>query len=270
MWPLYVLFSKILNVEAAAEEEEEDDDDVIDGIVGKWHDQDLSMSHFVEVPHVNQLQSWDCGLACVVMVLNTVGVSDCSIEALADISSTTSIWTVDLAYLLKRFSVRFSYFTVTIGANPSYSVETYYKEQLPTDVLRVDMLFEKASEEGINILCRSINEKEISCLILSGKYIVIALVNQYKLSRTWLEDAILSSLDDSNREYVGHYIVICGYDADSDEFEIRDPASSRKNEKISSKCLEEARKSFGTDEDLLVVSSLSFSSHHQEVKSIFP
>ncbi|CAI0443455.1 unnamed protein product [Linum tenue] len=178
MWPLYVLFSKILNVEAAAEEEEEDDDDVIDGIVGKWHDQDLSMSHFVEVPHVNQLQSWDCGLACVVMVLNTVGVSDCSIEALADISSTTS--------------------------------------------------------------------------------------------RTWLEDAILSSLDDSNREYVGHYIVICGYDADSDEFEIRDPASSRKNEKISSKCLEEARKSFGTDEDLLVVSSLSFSSHHQEVKSIFP
>lgn len=25
----------------------------------------------------------------------------------------------------------------------------------------------------------------------------------------------------------GHYVVICGYDADTDEFEIRDPASSR-------------------------------------------
>lgn len=26
---------------------------------------------------------------------------------------------------------------------------------------------------------------------------------------------------------LGHYIVICGYDAGTDEFEIRDPATSR-------------------------------------------
>lgn len=25
----------------------------------------------------------------------------------------------------------------------------------------------------------------------------------------------------------GHYVVICGYDMETDEFEIRDPASSR-------------------------------------------
>lgn len=30
-----------------------------------------------------------------------------------------------------------------------------------------------------------------------------------------------------NHVYAGHYVVICGYDADTDEFEIRDPASSR-------------------------------------------
>lgn len=30
-----------------------------------------------------------------------------------------------------------------------------------------------------------------------------------------------------NHVYTGHYIVICGYDTDADEFEIRDPASSR-------------------------------------------
>jgi hypothetical protein len=27
--------------------------------------------------------------------------------------------------------------------------------------------------------------------------------------------------------FAGHYVVICGYDADACEFEIRDPASSR-------------------------------------------
>ncbi|CAN0837758.1 Guanylyl cyclase 1 [Linum grandiflorum] len=160
MWPLYFL-SKILNVET-----DEDESQVIDRLVGKWQDTAVSISHFVEVPHVNQLHSWDCGLACIVMVLNTVGIGDCSIKALEDMCDTNS--------------------------------------------------------------------------------------------RTWLEDAILSSLENSDPEYVGHYIVICGYDSGSDEFEIRDPASSRKHERISSKCLEEARKSFGTDEDLLLVNCLFF------------
>ncbi|CAL5357223.1 unnamed protein product [Camellia sinensis] len=40
----------------------------------------------------------------------------------------------------------------------------------------------------------------------------------------------------------------------TDEFEIRDPASSGKHEKVTSKRLEEARKSFGIDEDLLLIS----------------
>ncbi|CAL5408621.1 unnamed protein product [Camellia sinensis] len=53
---------------------------------------------------------------------------------------------------------------------------------------------------------------------------------------------------------MGHYVVICGYDAMTDEFEIRDPASSGKHEKVTSKRLEEARKSFGIDEDLLLIS----------------
>lgn len=42
-------------------------------------------------------------------------------------TSVCSIWTVDLAYLLQRFSVTFSYFTVTFGANPNYCVESFYK-----------------------------------------------------------------------------------------------------------------------------------------------
>lgn len=38
-----------------------------------------------------------------------------------------SIWTVDLAYILQKFSISFSYYTVTFGVNPNYSVETFYK-----------------------------------------------------------------------------------------------------------------------------------------------
>ncbi|XP_058109384.1 guanylyl cyclase 1 isoform X2 [Magnolia sinica] len=214
----------------------------------------LPRSHFVKVPHVHQLRNWDCGLACVLMVLRTLGVDHCDIHSLGKLCSTTSIWTVDLAYLLHKFSVSFSFLTVTLGANPKFSVETFYKEQLPNDLGRVDGLFQKALEAGINIECRSISSEEISVLILSGRYIAVALVDKYKLSRSWLEGICISGCYGGTSGYTGHYVVICGYDADVDEFEIRDPASCRKCERVSLECLEEARKSFGTDEDILLVS----------------
>ncbi|KAH0907844.1 hypothetical protein HID58_039671 [Brassica napus] len=262
MWPLCFLLNKILKVQGRSEEGQ--DGDSISPKYSQFDHSFVTTSHgslnapssssHMEVPHVHQLASWDCGLACVLMVLRASGITSCTIEDLAEICSTNSIWTVDLAYLLQRFCVEFSYCTITFGANPNYSIEEFYKEQLPEDLLRVDLLFRKAHESGIVIQCRSVSIDEISCLLLSGNYIAIALVDQDKLSKSWLEEVIVAGLHSSNSSYTGHYIVICGYDAVKNEFEIRDPASSKMHERVSSKCLENARKSFGTDEDLLLIS----------------
>ncbi|KAL6581006.1 hypothetical protein OROMI_006929 [Orobanche minor] len=220
-----------------------------------------AVSNFIEVPHINQEHTWDCGLACVIMVLRALGVYDCNIQELEELCCTTSvpfvilipgecgIWTVDLAYLLQKFSVSFTYCTVTLGANPDFSVETFYKllllesfsgtnsmfdrvigndkmqDQLPNDLIRVNMLFQEARESGILIECRSVSATEISGLILSGNYVVIALVDQYKLSHSGLEDVCVSDFYGGSPGYTGHYVVICGYDAVTNEFEIRDPAS---------------------------------------------
>ncbi|KAH6787206.1 guanylyl cyclase 1 [Perilla frutescens var. hirtella] len=46
-------------------------------------------SHFVEVPHINQQNTWDCGLACTLMVLQALGVCDYTIQELVDIYCTT-------------------------------------------------------------------------------------------------------------------------------------------------------------------------------------
>ncbi|GMH26807.1 hypothetical protein Nepgr_028650 [Nepenthes gracilis] len=262
MWSLYLFVNKLLNLEDVKESGfGEDGSSLVRSCSFKFPSIDginsgaVSLrSCFIEVPHVNQLHHWDCGLACVLMVLQTVGVKDCDLQALGMLCRTTSIWTVDLAYLLKKFSITFSYFTLTIGVNPNFCMETFYKDQLPNDLVRVDMLFQKAVETGIEIECRSISQEDISLLILSGKYIAIALVDQYKLSRSWLKDVCISSFYSNSLGYTGHYIVICGYDSNTDEFEIRDPASPRKHERVSSSCLDEARKSFGTDEDILLIS----------------
>lgn len=165
-----------------------------------------------------------------------------------------SIWTVDLAYLLHKFTVNFSFFTVTLGANPSYTAETFYVEHLQDDVGRVEKLFRKAFETGISIQCRSVSGEEISALILSGQYIAVALVDKIKLSPSWSKDVCIPGYYYGSSDYMGHFVVICGYDADAKEFEIRDPASIRKHERVSLERLDEARKSFGTDEDILLVS----------------
>ncbi|XP_058181878.1 guanylyl cyclase 1 isoform X1 [Rhododendron vialii] len=262
MWPLYLLFNKLLKTdEENVHQSVGDHLTVVEAFPfeqsvnnEKGNDATLPRSHFVEVPLINQEHAWDCGLACILMVLRTLGINSSNIQELEKLCCTTSIWTVDLAYLLHKFSVSFSYFTVTVGANPNFSMETFYKEQLPNDLMRVDMLFHKALDAGINILFRSISGEDISLFILSGKYIAIALVDHYKLSQSWVEDFCVSGFYSGSSGYTGHYVVICGYDAVTDEFEIRDPASSRKHDKVTSKRLEEARKSFGTDEDLLLIS----------------
>jgi hypothetical protein len=44
--------------------------------------------------------------------------------------------------------------------------------------------------------------------------------------------------------YTGHYVVVCGYDADRQEFELRDPASSSALLVVSESGFEDARKAF--------------------------
>ncbi|XP_022635137.1 protein GUCD1 isoform X1 [Vigna radiata var. radiata] len=276
MWPIYLLFNKILKT-GDERELRGDHLNAIDPYLFQQsssnidsHPPSLLCSQLPEVPHVNQIYTWDCGLACVLMVLRTIGVNNYDIQALAELCCTNSIWTVDLAYLLQRFSVTFSYFTVTFGANPNYCVESFYKdfvvnilkEELPNDLVRVDLLFQKAMEAGIDIQCRSISAEEISILVLSGKYIAIALVDHNKLSPVWQEGVPVPAVA-NNPGYTGHYVLICGYDARADMFEIRDPASSKKHKTISSKSLEEARKAFGTDEDLLLICLEKNNNRHQ-------
>lgn len=259
MWPLHILLDKLLNGGSNVHEET-DDMSLVESFNFKsslrneqGKKEVLGRSHFIDVPHIKQERTWDCGLACVLMVLRTLSIKYYDIKDLEEFCRTTSIWTVDLAYLLQKLSISFSYITVTLGANPSFSLETFYEKQLADDIERVNMLFQGSQEAGINIECRSIKGDEIAFLILSGNYIVIALVDQHILSRPWTENVYVSDFCSGSSGYTGHYIVICGYNAHTDEFEIRDPASSRSQETISSRCLEKARKSFGTDEDILLI-----------------
>ena len=80
-------------------------------------------SHATDLPHVRQSFNWDCGLACVLMILRGMGATRCDLPAMRLLCPTTSIWTVDLAHLLCRFGLDVTFCTVTLGANPDFVSE---------------------------------------------------------------------------------------------------------------------------------------------------
>jgi predicted subunit of tRNA(5-methylaminomethyl-2-thiouridylate) methyltransferase len=49
---------------------------------------------------------------------------------------------VDLAYILRRYGLEVELTTITIGANPEYAKESFYKEHMEEDGSRVERLFQ--------------------------------------------------------------------------------------------------------------------------------
>ncbi|XP_076373210.1 uncharacterized protein LOC143258070 isoform X2 [Tachypleus tridentatus] len=94
---------------------------------------DDECSDMVEVilPHVKQRFSWDCGISAVLMVLGT--------------------WSIDLAYLLRRFQVDHLYCTITFGVHPEFKNEEFYKQTLSSDVQRVNEKFEEADKNYVHV-----------------------------------------------------------------------------------------------------------------------
>lgn len=64
----------------------------------------------------------------------------CSMWA-ADSCCPCSVWTVDLAHLLRHFGLDVTLATTMVGANPGYFHEGFYMENMAEDQCRVTQLF---------------------------------------------------------------------------------------------------------------------------------
>ncbi|KAM7051448.1 protein GUCD1 isoform 1-T1 [Molossus nigricans] len=108
----------------------------------------LEPGDFVQlpVPIVQQLYHWDCGLACSRMVLRYLGqLDDGEFEnALQELRLTRSIWTIDLAYLMRHFGVRHRFCTQTLGVDKGYKNQSFYRKHFDTEETRVNQLFAQA------------------------------------------------------------------------------------------------------------------------------
>ncbi|KNC96516.1 uncharacterized protein SPPG_08105 [Spizellomyces punctatus DAOM BR117] len=269
------------------------------------------------VPHCQQLSSWDCGLACVSMVLSALGQKH-SLMDLRKECPLESVWTIDLAYILRRFSVEdFTYYTSYIGVNWQYSSKEFYRDTWTLDRRRVQSLFAAAHDNRVRVVGLTLALDDIRRFLLSTVYAVIMLVDlrllrcrkcKSKSKWSWCRDSGESVVVGGNKmeesipfrpgegrsgvaarsspssppstsrslflttfscfawcgqksyamlgasdDFIGHYIVLIGYDSDHDFFYYRDPGTESDLCMIEGDDLESARMNSGTDHDLVVV-----------------
>ncbi|XP_072809568.1 protein GUCD1 isoform X7 [Vicugna pacos] len=171
------------------------------------------------VPIIQQLYHWDCGLACSRMVLRYLGqLDDSEFEsALRELRLTKSIWTIDLAYLMRHFGVRHRFCTQTLGVDKGYKNQSFYRKHFDTEETRVNQLFAQAK----------------ACKVLVEK------CGHRCFCRT--------------PDYQGHFIVLRGYNRATGCIFYNNPAYADRMCSTSLSNFEEARTSYGTDEDILFV-----------------
>ncbi|KAK3750065.1 hypothetical protein RRG08_018362 [Elysia crispata] len=215
--------------------------------------------HIVHVPGVHQCYSWDCGLACVSMVLRALGESPSEVytKDLDAMECGESIWTIDLAYILRRHNIPLEFYTITLGVNSDHSKKPFYQSHFNRDESRVNLLFQKSTQQGICVQERSLTIEELLNHVQQDSPAIV-LVNQSYLHCLSCADSKARKCWDCltlcQKPYCGHFVVLCGFDRTKDLVFYRDPDSNCPEVcQIHTKAFDKARFSDGTDEDVIII-----------------
>ncbi|EAA05246.4 AGAP011198-PA [Anopheles gambiae str. PEST] len=202
------------------------------------------------IVHFTQRYDWDCGLACILMVLDRRQRQTflSQFQQICDEGQFgKSTWTIDLCYVLKDFNVPHRYLTKTIGANPNHRVNDYYKSYT-LDMLRVNNKFRYAEQNGVDVRQCTVNYRFLIDHL--GTYGNIILL--ISASLLYCDLCKFNKLPCEIR-YMGHYIVLCGYNKKLQKFMYRNPACKDRVCYIPYQALDKARKANGTDEDIILL-----------------
>ncbi|XP_030316521.1 protein GUCD1 [Calypte anna] len=216
----------------------------------------------LKVPVIQQLYHWDCGLACSRMVLQYLNHLDNDEfqKAIQELQLTKSIWTIDLAYLMRHFGVKHKFCTQTLGVDKGYKNQSFYRKHFDTEENRVNQLFAQAKACKVVVKKCTVTVQDIQNHLSQG-HVAIVLVNAVLLLCDLCSSPVKyccflpigQKCFCRNPDYQGHFIVLCGYNKASGSIYYNNPAYADRTCCTSISNFEEARTSYGTDEDILFI-----------------
>ncbi|XP_022906606.1 protein GUCD1 isoform X1 [Onthophagus taurus] len=212
----------------------------------------------IALSHYKQRFNWDCGLSCVLMILPQADREKLleNFNAICkEEGFNKSTWTIDLCYVLQRFDVPHKFYTTTLGVHPGYRGNSFYQSVLTKDEKRVNRKFEKAHLYGLQIRKASVSANFLISHLKDGP--VIMLTNAQLLN---CERCKFNKVCTEIRKcipwpvpYQGHYVVVCGYNTITQKIYYRNPSFQDRLCIMSLETFEDARKSYGTDEDVILI-----------------
>ena len=212
------------------------------------------------VPKQRQADSWDCGLACVQMVLLSLGCSpdECSLARLRGRLVSSEVWSIDLAYLLTEFGATCEYVTAVRGEAPSPGRRNcpFYASSLKEDGARVAALLAHAAKEHVGVRHAKLSPAELWNLLADEEHVVIVLVEHRALYPPGPQGSLSpcgSPEASGPSAFSGHYVLLTGLDHTSESYVVKDPARPEEVLLVPARQLERARRAYGTDEDLVLV-----------------
>lgn len=240
------------------------------------------------IRHIKQVDTWDCGLACMQMVVGWLNDS-CNTTPeereeqrkwMMDFVKAKSLWTIDLVMLLQHMLeihsnkvTSFSYLFCSnqFGIDESYNTFDYYKDAFSEDEIRVKKLFEKAEHQALPL--QQVSHMSLNILIeLVSRDNVVAIVLLDNTIFNQPTGETTSDVDRSEESYSGHYVVLCGVSRDQNDINIANINSTRDDSETNNYCFviknpgiwketqfvtpslfESVWQAKGTDEDVILV-----------------
>ncbi|KDO26673.1 hypothetical protein SPRG_20477 [Saprolegnia parasitica CBS 223.65] len=194
---------------------------------------------------VRQRGDWDCGLACAEMVLAwaTPNAREDAV-ALAHAVRTRSIWTVDLVELLRaRLGDRITFHSLVLETSLHLAHDAFYTRDYLDDMARIQPLFNavvaaKCARRG------SVSIDALRDALANRDHVALVLIDARELT-------CCVQLPRSGT-FQGHFIVVASISARGVAYV--DPASPEHPCCwMSLESFEAARKSHGTDEDIILI-----------------
>lgn len=239
------------------------------------------------IRHIKQVDTWDCGLACIQMVIGWLN-NTCNLaqeeqeeqrEWMMNSVKAKSLWTIDLVILLQNMldldthNNSYLFCSNQFGIDESYNNFHYYKDAFSEDEIRVKSLFQKAELQSLPLM--QVSHMNLTILIdLVSRENVVAIVlldNTIFNHQNNMENGDANSNDDqSDLSYSGHYVVLCGVSRDkndinlsimnSDDSEtpsyclvIKNPGVWKETQFVTPTLFEASWRAKGTDEDIILV-----------------
>uniref|UniRef100_UPI00358E844A protein GUCD1 isoform X5 n=1 Tax=Myxine glutinosa TaxID=7769 RepID=UPI00358E844A len=172
-----------------------------------------------------------------------------------------SVWTIDLAFLMATMNLSHHYCTQTLGVNRSYENQEFYHHDFATDELRVNRRFADAANSGVKVEKRAVSMSEVETHLAAGNVAIVLtdatilrceLCSPPAVSYCCFGSALPSRYPCHKHQYQGHFVTVCGYSHPDGSVFYNNPTCDRMCI-CTVKNFNEARTSYGTDEDILFV-----------------